>query len=115
MASKPWEVQQHFSGFFAIFLPRCPLIVESFKYDTSEMSLQWLVYQDGSNQTWPVGLGKTVQLDSWTLMEIERPTCHNKHDPDSRACLQLNFVLRRKIGHFVVKVASASVAWFNVG
>ena len=95
---------------YPLDIQKCPVVVESFKYDLNQMHLHWIehVQSNGdhlSGTEMPMTVSKGVELDSWNLIDIIMSDCSDTLDPDPRSCLKMEFCLERKSSYFILHVS----------
>lgn len=94
----------------------CPMTFESFGYTTTTLNLKWL-----SN---PFGRADDLTLTQFTLEDPELTDCtYNSSSGNSSPCLQIDFILHRDLGYYIIQVFLPSVLivilswvsfWINV-
>lgn len=74
----------------------CPMMFESFGYTSDVMQLSWL--DD------PVEMSSDLHIAQFDYLGQNLINCSNNYTGGSFPCLQIDFVLRRDIGYFIIQV-----------
>ena len=77
------------------------MIFESFGYTMDTMYFSWM-----NN---PVDVDNQLQLPQFSLLDIILNDCSQNYTVGSFTCLQINFVLKRDIGYFLIQVYVPSI------